>query len=191
MVTKDGIWVQWDTEYTTWEGARERQWSGPGEQKEIVQIAAIRIVNGIETDHFLRFVKPVANPVLSIYFMELTGIEQTTVDERGVSLQSALDDFKKWTNDVPVYAFGRDYDVVKANADRLDLPWLFTDTQFFDIREAFHSAGISTEGYMSSTILRAVGEEPFGRAHDALDDVRNVVAAWRKLPASITNLSIG
>jgi inhibitor of KinA sporulation pathway (predicted exonuclease) len=182
MVMKNGSWVQWDTEYTTWTGARERCWGGPGEYREIVQIAAIRVVDGVATEHFLRFVKPVKNPILSEFFTNLTGIEQSTVDEHGMTLAEALNDFHKWIGDLPVYAFGQDHDVVKANADLLNLPWTLSGTSFFDIREVFHEAGVSTKGYQSSSILCAFGKKPFGRAHDALDDVRNVLAAWHELP---------
>ena len=31
-----------DTEYTTWEGAQDRNWSGLNEHREIVQIGAIK-----------------------------------------------------------------------------------------------------------------------------------------------------
>ncbi len=182
MHTHQGAWIQWDTEYTSWEGAHARNWTGPGELREIVQIAAIRIQDGHEVDQFMRLVKPVKNPVLSEYFTNLTGITQDSVDMLGVSLEEALEDFRRWAGELPVYAFGRDYDVVKANAELVGLSWNFRDSNFFDIRNEFQKAGVSTVGYQSSTILRAFGEEPFGRAHDALDDVRNVVAAWRKLP---------
>lgn len=32
--------VIFDTEYTTWEGAADRDWTGPGEHREVVQIGA-------------------------------------------------------------------------------------------------------------------------------------------------------
>jgi len=35
--------IIFDTEYTAWEGAKERNWSGSGEHREIVQIAAVKI----------------------------------------------------------------------------------------------------------------------------------------------------
>eukprot|EP00959_Pyramimonas_sp_CCMP1952_P460150 9479398-Pyramimonas_sp.AAC.2 len=38
-----GRFVLVDTEYTTWEGAHARHWSGPGEAREVVQIAAIKV----------------------------------------------------------------------------------------------------------------------------------------------------
>ena len=50
--------VIYDTEYTTWEGAQKRNWSGPGEYREVVNIGAIKIetekagINGYPTWEF-------------------------------------------------------------------------------------------------------------------------------------------
>jgi hypothetical protein len=35
--------VVFDTEFTAWRGSMERNWAGPGEFREIVQIGAVRI----------------------------------------------------------------------------------------------------------------------------------------------------
>ena len=35
--------VIYDTEYTTWKGALERNWSGPNEYRELVKLSAIKI----------------------------------------------------------------------------------------------------------------------------------------------------
>jgi hypothetical protein len=35
--------VFYDTEYTSWEGAMARNWSGPNEHRELVQLSAIRV----------------------------------------------------------------------------------------------------------------------------------------------------
>ncbi len=35
--------VVYDLEYTAWEGSLERNWSGPNEDPEIVQIGAVKI----------------------------------------------------------------------------------------------------------------------------------------------------
>ena len=37
------IFVIMDLEWTSWEGAKKRQWSGPGEEMEIVQIGALKL----------------------------------------------------------------------------------------------------------------------------------------------------
>jgi hypothetical protein len=35
--------VLFDTEYTAWSGSHERDWSGPGEHRELIQLSAIRV----------------------------------------------------------------------------------------------------------------------------------------------------
>jgi len=48
--------VVFDTEFTAWKGSRERNWSGPNEHREIVQIAAQQVDGGTltATDSFVR-----------------------------------------------------------------------------------------------------------------------------------------
>ena len=71
----DGI-VGFDMEWTAWEGSWSRSWSAPGEYREIVQIGAVKLDGGNalgERDSFDVLVRPPRNPVLSDYFIALTG----------------------------------------------------------------------------------------------------------------------
>ena len=76
--------VIFDIECTTWEGAAARDWSGPGEHRELVQLGAVLV----ETDRFAEkaafsmLAKPRINPVLSKYFINLTQITQEQVNGR-------------------------------------------------------------------------------------------------------------
>ena len=87
--------ILYDTEYTSWEGSLQRLWSGEGEKRELVQISAIlvkdlRSLNG--TEFFSIYTKPIINPILSNYFINLTGIKQSYIDKFGISLEG----FKKF-----------------------------------------------------------------------------------------------
>ena len=66
----------YDTEFTAWTGSMARNWRGPGEFKEIVQIGAITLAaqDMNESGSFSVLIKPVKNPVLSSYFEKLTRI---------------------------------------------------------------------------------------------------------------------
>ena len=77
--------VFYDTEFTTWEGAMENDWSAPGQYREMVQIGAVRfdLDTLTEVDEFQLLVKPVKNPVLSDFFCELTGISNEDVVKTG------------------------------------------------------------------------------------------------------------
>jgi inhibitor of KinA sporulation pathway (predicted exonuclease) len=48
------------------------------------------------TSQFQRYVKPVHNPTLTAFCIDLTAITQFTVDTQGVSLAQALEDFESW-----------------------------------------------------------------------------------------------
>lgn len=88
----------------------EREWSGPNEHREIVQIGAIlsdRETFG-ERGSFNVFVKPVKNPVLSEFFTNLTGIGQERVDQEGVALQTALEKLRAWADEHEFFSYGRD-----------------------------------------------------------------------------------
>ena len=90
MAANDVIAV-YDLEYTSWEGAHQRDWSGPGEHMEIVQIGAVKLDGGKELKEIGGFeilVRPSINPRLSDYFTGLTGIEQADIDGNGRILNS-------------------------------------------------------------------------------------------------------
>ncbi|MEK7109115.1 MAG: 3'-5' exonuclease, partial [Patescibacteria group bacterium] len=95
--------VLFDTEFTSWEGAMARNWSGPGEYREVIQIGAIRVDKLQEAGSFCVYVKPIKNPELSAFIKELTGISQETVDKEGKPLGEALSGFKDFVGDLPAY----------------------------------------------------------------------------------------
>ncbi len=175
--------VVYDTEYTAWEGSQERGWTGPGEYREIVQIGAVKVrTDDFQVlDEFLLFVKPVKNPALSEYFMQLTGITQAKVDEKGISLALAIQKFAVWGGEGPYLAYGRDAERLEDNAKFLGISFPFQKSQLVNVREVFKACGVPADDYMSSTILRAFGREPILAAHNGLDDAKNVVEALREL----------
>lgn len=108
--------IIFDTEFTSWKGSAQRQWSGfvPGtrnrEFKEIIQIAALRVElakewNSNKVQHPFQLhqgptlrmlVKPTINPTLSSYVSGLTGITQQRIEKEGVEFLAgarALHDF--------------------------------------------------------------------------------------------------
>ena len=67
----------------------------PDYEKEIIEIGAIKVVDGYIKDEFDVFVKPKKNPMLSDYCKNLTHITQEDVDN-GLSPREAIDKFYKW-----------------------------------------------------------------------------------------------
>ena len=76
----DGRAVVFDLEFTAWEGSMANRWSRPGEFTELVQIGAVRVdarTFAVEAEMDV-LVKPRLNPVLSEYFVQLTGSPTTS-----------------------------------------------------------------------------------------------------------------
>lgn len=171
--------VLYDTEFTTWEGAAARGWSGPNEYREIVQIGAIAVNEALEEVAELDLlVAPTLNPDLSNYFTNLTGITQAQVRERGKSFPRAVVQFAEWCQGLRAYSWGWDYAVLYENACLHDMRFFpFAPNQFADIRRLFNARGIPAVEYMSSTIPRAFGLEPPPDGHNALNDARSILMA--------------
>src|SRR5258708_3499146 len=109
--------VLFDTEFTAWEGSMERGWKGPNEHREIIQIGALKVHGAdlSEEDVFSRYVKPRINPRLSEYIIALTGITQEKINDEGVPFEIALEDFNRWSRELPLWSHGNDLPVMKEN----------------------------------------------------------------------------
>lgn len=102
--------VIYDLEYTTWQGALERNWSKENEFREITWIAAITV--GIDTlqeiDAFDCIIKPTINPKLSEYFTDLTGLTQQRADKEGKPFLEGIRAFRRFVNSRPTVCHGWD-----------------------------------------------------------------------------------
>ena len=88
--------IIFDTEYTSWRGCQKHGWHGK-QKREIVQISAIRVSNDLRVlDTFNVLCKPTINPVLSDYFINLTGITNSQIQRKGISFDKAYKKFKKF-----------------------------------------------------------------------------------------------
>lgn len=177
--------VIFDTEFTAWEGSMARQWSGPGEHRELVQIGAVRIEpEGLaELAEFVVLVKPTRNPVLSDYFVRLTGITPAMVEAAGHSCAEALQRFLAFSSDADTFCFGRDDLVLHENVrfNGLDVAWESLAAR--NIKPWLANTGMILNGLHSGNLAKAAGAEFDGRAHDALTDSRSIAAAIRHLVA--------
>jgi inhibitor of KinA sporulation pathway (predicted exonuclease) len=191
--------ILFDTEYTAWEGSKARQWSEPWEQREIIQIAAVRIALDeqlTERACFDCLVKPKHNPILSAYITALTGIQQAAVDTRGIGFPAAFAAFYAFCDQgrLPLFCYGDAPAVLQENfvLNQMDsaassgveaplaVPAAFP-AGINDIRVMFAQAGIDTRQYTSGTVYRAVGAEFDQAAHNALNDVRSLAVTIRQL----------
>ena len=178
--------VVFDTEFTTWQGAMERNWSGAGEKREIIQIGALLLDGSFrEIARFERLVKPVFNPELSDYCVNLTGIKQERLEKEGVGFATALLEFREFVGPRTAWSYGRDCDVLAENCDwrgiRLGLD------RFGDIRDIVAATGCNPRDWTSGTLHALAGKpRPGDREHDACDDCLSIAAflRWRFSPAA-------
>ena len=186
--------VVYDTEYLAVEGANKRSWKGMDDPYPlVVQIAAVRIsippqgspLAPASSHEFSVIVKPrdeYGNEIpLDPYFINLTGISQEDVDLKSVELSDALYSFSQFVGDCPIYSYGRDHlTTLLPSCYIAGIKFLFPPQRFRDIRRVFRRAGVTEDviyGNSSGTIARVLGAHFEGRVHDAMDDVRSIVAA--------------
>ncbi len=185
MAAPDAIAVV-DLEWTSWPGARARDWRGPGEEMEIVQVGALRLRDDAglaETGALDVLVRPRINPRLSDYFIELTGITQAHLDADGIGFADALDRLRRFLDGVgAVWSFGTDYRVIRRNCALNDLDYPFDDGLFRNARKLLEdAAGIDGGKVFSSGLPQAMGFPPPGTAHQGVDDCRCIAEALRIL----------
>ena len=172
--------VLWDLEYTAWKGSRERNWSGPNEYKEIIQVGAVRVQDFAETSVFFEYVKPVKNPLLSEFIVELTGVTQKNIDEEGVSFEAALDTFQQFLEKTLAYCWGIDTEILEGNSALLGGALQLSREQFHNIKPLvvplLQKLEIDETKYSSGTLIQAFGNSK-RRAHDAVNDMRNLLDA--------------
>ncbi len=172
--------VLFDTEFTSWEGAKDRCWLNLGEHRELMQIAAMKVKNLESGDEYSEFVKPQFNPELSEFIMELTGISQSDVDG-GRLLAQVLPEFAEWVGGLPMYCYGTDGKVIAENCWLYGIDNPIPFTQVHDVRELLDTHGIDYSKYTSGILPKAFGAEPEFRAHDALHDVKNMLVGLKLL----------
>jgi len=166
-----------DTEYTTDVGWRDSGWSGPGQHREIVQIAAIAVDDEFrELANFDLLIRPRINARLSELFTELTHIPQETVDREGLDFAEALGLFFEFCGhgSTPVICMNGDEAVFRENCALTRNVFPFPNP-FHRLDPFLLSLGIEVD---SSGDLHKLTRTPLsGHTHNALHDVRSM-AKW-------------
>lgn len=181
--------VIFDLECTTWDGAPERNWSGPGEHREVVQMGAALIETRYFTElsAFKQLIKPSVNPILSEYFIDLTNIKQDDVDEKGIDFKTFLKNFVDFCGENELYCFSRkiydsqlfDCNVLIENCKLLGIEFPFIIERFHNIQEIFYHHGYISK--QSGATPETFGLKITAHPHDALNDVRGIITGLRAL----------
>jgi len=177
--------VIFDLELTAWEGSLARNWSGPGEFREIVQIGAVRLSGAALSERlsFNLLVKPDRNPILSEYFTELTGITNEALAASGVPFASAYEAFCEFSEGARAWAYGADTQIVNEN---IALHGLAGQVPLFEgetIAPWFAAQGVDIGTVNSGRLAAEVGGTSAGAEHNALADARSIAEAARVLIA--------
>ncbi|MBO6520566.1 MAG: exonuclease domain-containing protein [Rhodospirillales bacterium] len=176
-----------DLEFTAWEGSRARGWSGQGEEREIVQIGALKISGDDmlkECEALDILVRPRINPQLSDYFRNLTGITQRQLDREGLSFEDALMRLGTFLGgiDGPVYSMGTDCLVIEENCSLYDVAYPFDNTRFADLRPILaNTVGRSVAAADSSQLPQHMSFDNPGTAHQGIFDCRCIAETLRIL----------
>ncbi|AWL11808.1 hypothetical protein HMF8227_01330 [Saliniradius amylolyticus] len=181
--------VLFDTEFTAWPGSRERNWRGPGEHREVIQLAALKIdyiSEGIQIEQsFNELVCPAINPTLSDYIVDLTGITQHALENHGVDYASALKAFHQFTEQgqLRCFCWGKDDEVLMENARLLSLPQPEFGGGFENLMDVFNRAGIAVNDVCSGDLHKVFQLPLKGEAHNALHDVRSMAVSLEHILA--------
>ncbi|UUX49191.1 exonuclease domain-containing protein [Nisaea acidiphila] len=184
-----GTVVIFDLEITAWEGSLARNWTGPGEFKEVVQIGAVRVDAAMpmeERDSFEVLIRPEKNPVLSDYFVHLTGITNADIDRVGMTFADALHGFAEFSSGAGmIVSNGGDCSSLELNAEWCGLDWPFPAGLFRDIKSRFAELlSVARSDAVSSDLPRLLGLQEMPDAHTGLGDSRAIAAAMRHLRAT-------
>ncbi len=185
MIQKPASAVLFDTEFTAWAGSMDRRWGGPGEHKEIVQIGAVLVDARtlVERSSFQVLVRPVKNPVLSDYLVDLTRITNERLAREGVDFATGVTRFLAFAEDAVLHCYGRDDRIIAANAALLGLAHVWPDRPALNLKDWLLEVGVPLAGVNSGALSKHVGSVSQGVAHDALVDARSLAEAVRYLVA--------
>lgn len=175
-----GVVAILDLEYTSWDGAARRMWNGPQEWREIVQIGTLLAdaAKGYrEIAAFEAFVSPERNPVLSDYFIRLTGIKQADLDARAEPFESALRRLCAFIASAQIVLFnGNDGEILRENCAMRGIDCPVTGFNFRPLLA--RTLGRPSSELTSSDLPAIAGLKFEGRAHSALADCRGIAAAF-------------
>ena len=172
--------VVFDLEFTSWPGSNERNWSLPNEDREIIQIGAVKIETTgdmREVDSFQILVRPLKNPILSDYIVNLTEITQEKVEKEGILFPLALSRFINFIGEHPIdiLSNGGDEEVIEENCQIHNIPFLSIFKKSTDLKIYFSEVlGISRKNCTSGMLPELFGLNNHEKQHNALGDARSI-----------------
>ena len=186
-------YIVFDTEFTSWEGSMENNWSREGEHRELVQIGALKISDGEIIDKLDILVKPQINPILSDYFQKLTLITNKDISEKGIHIYDALEKFYQFSKNFEIYSYGNDYSIILENLILNKAPIrskFFSENwknKFYDFKTLLYDYEIDPSKYTSGTIYKAfnIKMDSKHKVHNALRDAYSLYLSFEYILSDI------
>jgi len=179
--------VIFDLEFTSWPGSKERKWSFPDEDREVIQIGAVKIEtagNLREVECFSNFVRPLKNPLLSEYIVNLTGITQEKIETEGVLFPLAMSRFISFIGEFPlnILSHGGDEEVIEENCQIHGIPFPSIFTTATNLIPYFSEIlGIPQRDCIGGILPELFGLNNHEKPHDALGDAKSISQVLRYL----------
>lgn len=174
-----------DTEFTSWEGSQENNWSKKGEYRELVKISAIKVSNKFKILGKLDiFVKPKINPILSRYFSKLTGITNKEIQTSGVEFNKAMKQLEEFCEELKIYSYGNDKEVVQENIKLSPIKReIDIVDRMYNIEPHFKEKGVDVDKYTSGNLYQAFDLKPRKKeeVHNSTWDVYSLYISLKKL----------
>jgi inhibitor of KinA sporulation pathway (predicted exonuclease) len=174
-----------DLEFTAWEHSLAERWMRPGEFREVVQIGAVKIDarTFAPLDELNLLVKPRINPVISDFLVQLTGVTNEAIAERGIDFADAYARFTAFAEGGTICAFGRDDLVLEWNLEFYGIRNAQPLPRHLNAAQWLRDNGIATKGFHACDVAGLCGAKFEGREHDALEDARSVTLGIKTLVA--------
>ena len=151
---------------------------------EIIQIGAVRIVEENQVaDEFQVLIKPKYYRHLNRRVSKLTGIKESRLREEGVPMKEAMESFRQWCGEDPVFlTWGfDDIGILRENLRLYDLEDGWTE-KWFNAQMIFNA---QTDGSNAQKALKTALEifeiVPSRPAHDALGDAYHTALICARL----------
>ena len=184
-----------DTEFWTTTGAMLRHWGGRHDAiPHVMQIGAINIAltDGLpELERFDELIIPRDKNgkrlEVTPFFTELTHMTAEEMNNRGIELHGALQNFHAFSggNDAQLFSYGGDErSTFLPSCFEQQVPFPFTPFQCHNIRHLYEDLGISAETlarYTSGQLAEGLGISmpETHHVHNALSDVESLLAVLR------------
>lgn len=150
-------------------------------ENEIIEIGAVKIVDGKIVSEYDSFVKPVKTPILTDFCKELTTIRQEDVDS-AKEFPEVFRDFLNWigTSDFILMSWGF-YDKNQFMHDcwqhGLDYKWIKKHNNIkLEFAKKYHCRQCGMD-----RALRMIGLDLIGTHHRGIDDAKNIARIYLEM----------